>query len=118
MPCDQIFTMELDGTNTSMVSTGAGRTTCGYFYPGGQTILYASTHLASEACPPQPSFELGYVWAIYDSYDIFSAAPDGSELTRLTDTPGLRCGGDDRSRRPHRVYQCARWGYGDLLDER
>ena len=88
VPCDQIFTMEPNGTNTSMVSTGAGRTTCGYFYPDGQSILYASTHLASEECPPQPSFELGYVWAVYDSYDIFRAAPDGSELTRLTDTPG------------------------------
>ena len=88
VPCDQIFTMELDGTKTSMVSTGAGRATCGYFYADGQSILYASTHLASEACPPQPSFELGYVWAVYDSYDIFRAAPDGSELTRLTDTPG------------------------------
>lgn len=86
--CDQIFTMKLDGTDLKRVSTGQGRTTCGYFYPGGQSILYASTHLGGAACPPPPSFERGYVWAIYDTFDIFRAAPDGSNLVRLTNTAG------------------------------
>ena len=31
--CDQIFTMNADGSNVKMVSTGRGRTTCGYFTP-------------------------------------------------------------------------------------
>ena len=88
VPCDQIFTMERDGSNTAMVSTGSGRTSCGYFYPDGESILYASTHLMSEECPPEPSFERGYVWPIYEGYEIFRAAPDGSGLRRLTDTPG------------------------------
>jgi Tol biopolymer transport system component len=30
----------------------------------------------------------GYVWALYKSFDIFKADPDGSNLVRLTDTPG------------------------------
>ena len=88
VPCDQIFRMDLDGSNQQMVSTGGGRTTCGYFYPGGESILYASTHLGAAACPPPPSFRMGYVWAIYDTFDIFRANPDGSGLTRLTDEPG------------------------------
>ena len=88
VPCDQIFRMGLDGSDLRMVSTGDGRTTCGYFYPDGESILYASTHLGGAECPPPPSFELGYVWAIYDTYDIFRAAPDGSELMRLTETSG------------------------------
>ena len=88
VPCDQIFTMRLDGSDLQMVSTGAGRTTCGYFYPDGESMLYASTHLGSAECPPPPSFEMGYVWAIYDSYDIFRMNSDGTGLTRLTDTPG------------------------------
>ena len=88
VPCDQIFRMVLDGLNQEMVSTGGGRTTCGYFYPDGDSILYASTHLGGAECPPPPSYELGYVWAIYDTYDIFRADADGSGLTRLTDTPG------------------------------
>ena len=88
VPCDQMFTMGLDGSDLQMVSTGDGRTTCGYFYPGGASIIYASTHLGGSECPPPPSFELGYVWAIFDSYDLFRAAPDGTELVRLTETPG------------------------------
>ena len=88
VPCDQIYTMALDGTDARMVSTGDGRTTCGYFFPGGDSILYASTHLGGAECPPEPGFEQGYVWAIYDSYDIFRANPDGSGLTRITETDG------------------------------
>ena len=88
VPCDQIYTMDLDGTNVHMVSTGDGRTTCGYFFPGGQSILYASTHLGGAECPPEPGFDMGYVWPVYDSYDIFTANPDGSGLSRITDTDG------------------------------
>ena len=88
VPCDQIFRMDLDGSNQQMVSTGDGRTTCGYFYPDSASIIYASTHLGGADCPPPPDFSMGYVWAIYDSFDIFRAAPDGSGLTRLTDEPG------------------------------
>lgn len=88
VPCDQIFRMELDGSSKRMVSTGDGRTTCGYFFPDGEDIIYASTHLGGAECPPPPSFEMGYVWAIYDTYDIFRASSDGTSLIRLTDTPG------------------------------
>ena len=88
VPCDQIFRMDLNGEDLQMVSTGNGRTTCGYFYPDGDSIVYASTHLGDEECPPPPSFEMGYVWAIYDTYDIFRADADGDNLTRLTETPG------------------------------
>ncbi len=86
--CDQIFTMKSDGTGQKMVSTGKGRTTCGYFYPGGKSLLYASTHLGGGACPPTPSFAQGYVWPIYDTYDIFRVDVDGSNLRQLTTTPG------------------------------
>ncbi len=87
--CDQIFRMRIDGAGVKMVSTGKGRTTCSYFFPDGARIIYASTHLAGEECPPVPQV-LGrrYVWPIYKSYDIFSAKPDGSDLARLTSTVG------------------------------
>jgi TolB protein len=86
--CDQIYTMNIDGTNRHLVSTGKGRTTCGYFYPSGDSLLFASTHLAGPECPPKPGFERGYVWPIYASYDIFRTKPDGSGLVQLTRTPG------------------------------
>ena len=52
LPCDQIFTMNIDGTDKKMVSTGFGKTTCSYFLPGDTAIIYASTHLANKECPP------------------------------------------------------------------
>ncbi len=86
--CDQIFVMNIDGSDQHLVSTGKGRTTCSFFYPDGKKILYASTHLASPECPPRPDFSKGYVWAVYSGYDMFTANPDGSHLKQLTNTPG------------------------------
>jgi TolB protein len=87
-PCDQIYEMKVDGSGVRMLSTGRGRTTCSYFFPDGKRIIYSSTHLASPNCPPKPDYSRGYVWAIYPGYDIFSAAPDGSDLKKLTDVDG------------------------------
>ena len=88
--CDAIFSMTADGANQTMISGGTGRTTCAYFFPDGSRIIYASTHLGGEECPPTPSRREGgrYVWPIYESYDLFSCKPDGSDLQRLTATSG------------------------------
>jgi TolB protein len=86
--CDQIYTMNVDGSNVRLISTGQGRTTCSYFFPKGKRILYSSTHLGAKECPPRPDFSKGYVWAIYPAFDVFTARPDGSDLKRLTITPG------------------------------
>jgi len=88
MPCDQIMTMDAaGGGEPTLVSTGKGRTTCSYFLPGDQQILYASTHGTGDACPPPPDRSHGYVWALYD-YDIYRAAADGSNPTLLFGQPG------------------------------
>jgi Tol biopolymer transport system component len=86
--CDQIFTMNIDGSGTRMVSSGAGRTTCSYFFDRDRKVLYGSTHLGGKECPPNPDFSQGYVWAIYPAYDIFTANADGSKIRQLTRTPG------------------------------
>ncbi len=74
--CDQQFTMTLDGQDVRMVSTGLGRTTCGYFLGDGDRILYSSTHADSEACPTPPDRSRGYVWGL-DPYDIYTAPAVG-----------------------------------------
>ena len=87
--CDQIFVVDVDSPGEPrLVSTGNGRTTCAYFLPDGERIVYASTHLGGRDCPTPPDMSQGYVWALYPDYDIFSARPDGSDLRRLTSTPG------------------------------
>ena len=85
--CDQIFRMPIsDPASLTLVSTGSGRTTCGYFTADGERVVFSSTHATEEACPPTPDRSRGYVWPIYDSYQIYSAALDGSDLQALTDT--------------------------------
>ncbi|MGQ0540633.1 MAG: hypothetical protein ACT4O9_02130 [Blastocatellia bacterium] len=86
--CDQIYTMNADGSATKMVSNGEGRTTCSYFLNKNKNVLYGSTHLGSKDCPPNPDFSKGYVWAIYPTYDIFTANADGSKIKQLTKTTG------------------------------
>jgi len=85
--CDQIFTMDTQGKNVRMVSTGKGRTTCAYWFPSGDRILYSSTHEHSPECPPQPDFSQGYVWALFP-YDIYTAKPDGSDIRKLAPSAG------------------------------
>ena len=86
--CDQIFIMNADGTDQHLVSTGKGRTTCGYFLADSKHIVYASTHLAGDACPTPPDRSKGYVWGVFAGYDIFLATDTGKIEKRLTDTPG------------------------------
>jgi Tol biopolymer transport system component len=88
LECDQIFTMNIDGKDKKMVSTGKGRTTCAYYLPGDDRVIYSSTHLADENCPPEPDRSKGYVWQLYNSFDIFSVRTDGTELVRLTESAG------------------------------
>lgn len=87
MPCDQQWVMRIDGTDRRQISTGGGKTTCGYFFDHDRRVFYASTRAATPECPPRPDYSRGYVWRL-DDYDIYSAKPDGSDIVRLTDSPG------------------------------
>ena len=82
--CDQIYTMNADGTSKRLVSTGKGRCTCAYFTKDGNHILFSSTHEAGAECPLKPDHAQGYVWPVYDSYKIYFGDADGKHLKRLT----------------------------------
>jgi TolB protein len=85
--CDQMYVMRVDGSDLHRVSSGRGRTTCGYFYDRDRRIFYSSTEHGDPSCPPRPDYSHGYVWALYD-YDIYTANADGSDPRRLTTNPG------------------------------
>ena len=103
--CDQQFVMAADGTDFRdgapadasryrLVSTGEGRTTCGFFLPDGR-VIYASTHASGAACPaPAPYGGGRYVWPIYDTYDIYLARPEAP------DEPVLLIGGEGYDAEP------------------
>ena len=79
--CDQQYVMRIDGSDLRRVSSGTGKTTCGYFIEGGSRIIWAAT--ADTACPPRPDPSRGYVWRL-DPFDLYTADPDGSNRRRLT----------------------------------
>lgn len=95
IPCDQMFIGKLPAQGEKFeykpVSTGKGRTTCGAFMKDGKHIIYASTHLGADTCPPIPDrrkYGNKYIWPLYDSYDIFMADLTGKIVKRLTKSKG------------------------------
>jgi Periplasmic component of the Tol biopolymer transport system len=94
--CDQMFigkipTQPGEKFEYKMVSTGKGRTTCGFFTKDGKHVIYASTHLGGDDCPPIPDrskYGNRYIWPLYDSYDIFMADLDGNIVKQLTNSKG------------------------------
>jgi Tol biopolymer transport system component len=109
--CDRIYRLTVDARppTPTPVSSGKGATTCAHFFPEGD-LLYASTHLAGDACPPRPDRSHGYVWAVYDSYDIFKVAADGSGLRRLTSERGYDAEGTVCARDGSIVFTSTRDG--------
>ena len=93
--CDHMFVGDVPAYGQpftyKMVSNGKGRTACGYFTKDGKHIIYASTYLGGDDCPPVPDrskFGNKYIWPVYESYDIFMADVDGKNIQRLTETSG------------------------------
>jgi TolB protein len=99
-PFYQIYVQPLEGGAAGRVSTGVGRTTCSYFTPDGQRVLFASSHLdpnlsqteeeerQKQAEDARTGRRRRYEW-VFDPYmDLFTASLDGSDLRQLTDVPG------------------------------
>ncbi|MBX2902333.1 MAG: PD40 domain-containing protein [Chitinophagales bacterium] len=94
--CDQIYDIDIakasgdSAYRPPLVSTGKGRTTCSYYMPDGKHILYASTHVSSNECPPPPPARADkkYLWAIYPEFDIFVADKSGTITKQLTNHIG------------------------------
>ncbi|MFN5422111.1 MAG: TolB family protein [bacterium] len=96
IPCDQIYVGKIPSKAGQpfvprLVSTGKGRTTCGAFLKGDKRVVFASTHLSDQNCPPVPDrskYGNKYIWPLYPSYDIFVADLNGNIVKQLTDSPG------------------------------
>ncbi|MXY28991.1 M28 family peptidase [Candidatus Poribacteria bacterium] len=95
-PFYQIYFLDLLTGDTHRVSSGIGKTTCAFFRPGTDEVLYASTHhdpFAKAKQEEELKFrasgkERRYSWDYDAAMDIFSANRDGSNLKQLTNAPG------------------------------
>lgn len=82
-PDEQIFTMNPDGSEKKMISTGLGRCTCAYFTPDGKYIYFSSTHEKDKGAQKPLDFSKGYVWMVNPSFGLYRAKPDGSDLRQI-----------------------------------
>jgi len=89
--CDQIYfgkipTQEDEDFELNLISTGKGRTTCSYFMPKDDKIIYASTHSGHTDCPIVPERRQGddYVWPLYTEFEIYISDLQGNIVKQLT----------------------------------
>lgn len=104
-PFYQIYIQAFDAaaprvTVPQQVSTGRGRTTCSWFSPDGNRLLFASSHLDPQLAKTEADASLlaaedtrtgrrrRYQWDFDPASEIFSARLDGSDLRQLTDSAG------------------------------
>ena len=94
-PFYQIYTLDLATGDAKRVSPGHGKTTCSFFRPGSEEILFASTHhdprskaLQQEELDFRASGkERRYAWDYDPEFDIYTASGSG-QLARLTNVRG------------------------------
>ncbi len=87
--CDQVFHLDLVTGAWEMVSTGTGRVTCAFMTADGDHFIYSSTHEHNAQCPDRPDMSQGYVWPLYDDYEIYLDRLGSTEPPlNLTNSPG------------------------------
>jgi Tol biopolymer transport system component len=95
-PFYQMYVLDLNAGETTRVSPGTGKTTCGFFQPGTDRVLFASTHADPQALEKQKAEQefrasgkqRRYSWDYDDAFEIYSARQDGSDLVNLSQSPG------------------------------
>lgn len=95
-PFFQQYILDLETGETTRVSPGKGKTTCGFFQPGTDRVLFSSTQADPQAAAKQKAeLELRasgkqrrYSWDYDETADIFSTKQDGSDPRNLTHSPG------------------------------
>jgi len=121
-PFYQIYVQRLDERVPRRISPGRGRTTCAYFTPDGQRILFASAHTnpdmeQNEARARELAAQSGrrrYEWDFDPYMDIYTVNADGTDLTRLTDASGYDAEGSYSYDGKQIVFTSTRDGDPDL----
>ncbi|MDA0810799.1 MAG: M20/M25/M40 family metallo-hydrolase [Verrucomicrobia bacterium] len=124
-PFFQIFLMDLDTGDTQQISPGTGKTTCAWVHPGGEKVLFASTHADQQAETKQQA-ELKdrlegtlkkYSWDYDENFEIWESGVDGSNLKNLTNTQGYDAEGSYSPDGQWIAFASNRHAYGAELSE-
>jgi len=95
-PFYQIYTVDLTSGQTFRISPGLGKTTCAFFRPGHDQILFSSTHHDANSKKYQDDElafrasgkERRYAWDYDAEMDIYAVAEATKEIQRLTNIRG------------------------------
>lgn len=95
-PFYQIYALDFASGETTRISPGYGKTTCSFFRPGTDQILFASTHhdprskqLQQEELAFRASGkERRYAWDYDPEFEIYAYAEEAKTYTRLTNVRG------------------------------
>jgi Tol biopolymer transport system component len=95
-PFYQIYVLDLETGDTKRISPGYGKTTCAFFRPGTDQILFASTHHDANSKKLQEDElafrasgkERRYSWDYDPEMEIYAYSEKSGELKRLTNARG------------------------------
>ncbi len=95
-PFYQMFVMNLETGSINRISTGSGKTTCGWIHPDEKKAMWSSTHLdtatakkvKSEFAERAKPVKGRYSWSFDSQFDIFESDLQGQNIKRLTKEKG------------------------------
>jgi Tol biopolymer transport system component len=95
-PFYQIYALDFASGDTKRISPGYGKTTCSFFRPGSDQILFASTHhdprskaLQQEEIDFRASGkERRYAWDYDPEFELYAVSEKSGQTTRLTNARG------------------------------
>jgi Tol biopolymer transport system component len=125
-PFYQIYTLDLGTGDTTRISPGTGKTTCSFFRPGSDEILFASTHadpLSKQKQDEELAFrasgkERRYSWDYDPEMDIYAYNGKTGALKRLTTARGYDAEGSYSPDGQWIVFSSMRDAYNRTLDDR
>lgn len=95
-PFYQMYIVDLITGQTERLSTGTGKTTCGWIHPNLKQTLWSSTHkdkgfkskVTAELESRKKSIKDKYSWSFDENFDIFSSDLKGKNIKQLTNELG------------------------------
>lgn len=124
-PFYQMYILDLTTGESHRISTGKGKTTCGWISPDGKKAMWSSTHLdkktndkvKAEHEERAKPVKGRYSWSFDDQFDIFSSDLKGKNLKRLTKEKGYDAEGSYSSDGKWIAFASNRSAYEGKLDD-
>lgn len=122
-PFYQMYVMELKTGQTTRVSPGHGKTTCGWIHPDLKKVMWSSTHLdpalqqktEEEYAQRKQPVKSRYAWSYDENFDIFESDLSGKNLKRLTHEKGYDAEGSYSPNGQLIAFASNRAGYTEKL---